>query len=83
MRRGQEQQLSGTGLVLSDSEVRELNGILTATYQGTDVDRGRRTRTYVSVTGKAVLTFYYEAIGLSDAEFGPRAAEVFRHIELK
>jgi hypothetical protein len=76
-----QQELRG-GIVLTESKVQSVGDALAASYQGFDSETGRRTRTHVIVNGKAAASYYYEAFGLSQADFDARAKQVLAQVGL-
>lgn len=81
LRRQQEQALAG-GIVLTEPRTQTVSDALTARYDGIDSSSGRRTHTYVIINSKAAASYYYEAMGMSQAEFDTRAKQVLGHVGL-
>jgi hypothetical protein len=81
-RRAQEQQLGGPRLSLTKSRIREVPGAMLSRHDDYDPSNGRRTHTYVIVNERAAASYYYEAFGMSEAEFNKRAAVVLAQVGL-
>jgi hypothetical protein len=82
VRRKQELALGGLKVKLGDPVIREVPGAMLARYWGYDPGRDRRSETFIVVNERAAGSYYYEALGMSEAAFKARAGEVLAHVGL-
>ena len=71
IRRQSELEAGGSGTELSDLGSKTLPSAVVGRYQGSD-PRGRRFSNFVVANRTGIANFYFEAVGMSEAEFADR-----------
>ena len=69
-----------TALTMTETTFAESDGILAARYGGIETATGRRFHTLLLCSPLAVTVYYYEALGLSEAEASNRARAIMNSI---
>ena len=69
-----------TALTMTETTFGESNGILAARYGGIEPATGRRFHTLLLCSPLAVTVYYYEALGLSEADAASRARAIMNSI---
>ena len=69
-----------TALTMTETTYGESNGVLVARYGGIEAATGRRFHTLLLCSPLAVTVYYYEALGLPEAEAAGRARTIMNSI---